>query len=268
MKNFFFDTANIEFITNVWSKLNHHINKELVTGVTTNPNAFYKIGKLKIDEWFEHTKNLCKLITDIRKDDRGVVYIQCPNSNMSPEEVLEYAKKVSNLTDGHTRIGLKITPKTEILKINKELQKYVETNVTGLSDCSTAIKCASYDVDYISIIPGRMEEVGIDAKSHIAFVKNSNLKNTQIIAGSMRTIDGLIWTFQYGTVPTIGEKVWNTILEDNNINRLLNIDYNINTNVSQFSPSIDNRNYDLSVSFFNQMDDCGKQAYEELITNN
>lgn len=265
MKKFFFDTANIDFIKKTWAQLAPHINSDLVAGVTTNPNAFFKINKLSLQEWFDHTTKLCQLVTEIRQDDNGVVYIQCPSSDMTPEQVLNYAEQVSKLTDGHTKIGLKIAPDASILRINKDLQKFVETNVTGLADCSTALKCVTYGVDYISIIPGRMEEVGIDAKSQIAFINQANLNNTKIIAGSMRTIEQLSWTFQYNTVPTIGERVWPLILEGNTLQELINLDYaNVNS-ISNFTPVIDQRNVDLSTSFFSQMNKCGEEAYTSIV---
>lgn len=268
MKKFFFDTANIDFIKNTLAQLAPHVNKDLVVGITTNPNTFYKIDKHRLHEWFNHTTKLCQLVTEIRQDNKGVVYIQVPSSKMTQLEIINYAKKVSKLSDGNTKIGLKIPPYQHILEIVEELNSIVEVNVTGLADSSTALKCLTYPVKYISIIPGRMEEVGIDAKSQISFINQSNMKSAEIIAGSMRTIEGLMWTFQYGTVPTIGEKVWNLILENDNLDKLISLDYTIDTTTSQFSPSIDNRNYDLSVAFFNQMDDCGKQAYNELINLN
>ena len=264
MKKFFFDTANVEFIRETWSQLSPHVDRHLVVGITTNPNAFFKIGKLKLQEWFDHTTELCKLVTEIRKDNSGVVYIQCPSSTMDAKEVLEYAKVVSKLTDGSTRIGLKIAPQEPILRITKELQAYVDVNVTGLSDCSTALKCVTYGVDYISVIPGRMEEVGINAKEQVAFINQGDLKNTEMIAGSMRTIEQLAWTFQYGTVPTIGERVWPLILQEDTLQSLLNLDYSSIPSTSEFTPTIDQRNLDLSIGFFEQMDKCGEQAYRDF----
>lgn len=265
MKKFFFDTANVDFIKNTWTQLAPYVSKDLVVGITTNPNAFYKIDKHRLQEWFDHTTKLCQLVTEIRQDDKGVVYIQCPSSKMNPDEVLKYAEQVSKLTDGYTKIGLKIAPDEAILRINDKLQKYVETNVTGLADCSTALKCITYGVDYISIIPGRMEEVGIDAKSQIAFINQANLGNTEIIAGSMRTIDQLAWTFQYNTVPTIGERVWPLILDQDTLQSLLNLDYTNKQQLTNFTPTIDQRNIDLSTSFFEQMDKCGEQAYNDYL---
>ena len=192
------------------------------------------------------------------------MYIQGPSADMTPLEVLEYAKIVSKLGDGNTKVGLKIPPYKNILAINKDIQQYLETNVTGLADCSTALKCVTYGVDYISIIPGRMEEVGINAKDQINFLNQSNLGKTKIIAGSMRTLDQLVWTFQYNTEPTIGEKVWSLILEDNNLEKLLSINYNIPDSLSEFTPIINENNINLSYSFFEQMNKCGEQAYNDF----
>jgi transaldolase len=264
MKTFFFDTANIDFIKETWAKLSPYVSPKLVAGITTNPNAFFKINKLQLQEWFDHTTKLCQLVTEIRQDSEGVVYIQCPSSNMTPDEVLSYAKQVSTLSDGYTKIGLKIAPKSEILAINSELQKYVETNVTGLADCSTALKCITYGVDYISVIPGRMEEVEIDAKSQLTFINSANLGNTKIIAGSMRTLEQLKWTFQYGTVPTIGERVWPLLFENDELKSLIELNYDLEMNDIVFSPLVEEKGINLSISFFNQMDECGKQAYENF----
>lgn len=266
MKDFFFDTANISFIEKTWDQLKGKVDKSLVRGITTNPNAFAKVEKFPLNEWLEHLPKLCALVTSIREDDKGVVYIQCPNSKMTPDQVLAYAKLVSQHSDGVTKIGLKIPPFEPILRIIPQLNEYVEVNVTGVADASTALKCTSYPLKYVSIIPGRMEEQGINAQSQIEFVLQSNMGDTEIITGSMRTIECLVWTWQIGTVPTIGERVWPLILEGNTLDQLLNIDYSVKFETQNFSPYIDSTNIDLSLSFFQQMDSQGEQAHKDYLT--
>jgi len=113
-----------------------------------------------------------------------------------------------------------------------------------------------------------MEEVGIDAKAQIAFLNQCDLYGIQIIAGSMRTIDQVMWTFLYNTVPTIGEKVWDQIIVDKNIDKLLKLDYQqARYWGNQFSPDVTSVNRDLSIQFFEQMDLLGKPLYEEFISN-
>lgn len=263
MKDFFIDTANIDYIEKLWETIKHKIDCKSVRGITTNPNAYFKINKLLLSEWLEHQIKLCELITKIRGDNKGVVYIQCPYSQMSSDEVLKFAKLVSQNNDGNTKIGLKIPPYKHILEIHQQLNEIMEVNVTGISDCATALKCISYGVKYVSIIPGRMEEVGIDAKQQIEFINQSKM-NSEIITGSMRTIDGLKWVFQYGTIPTIGERVWDLLLVDNKLNEIINLHDISIPKYNEFSPEIDNRNYDLSSSFFKQMDKCGENAYNDF----
>lgn len=265
MKSFFFDTANISFIKDTWTALSPSVPKDLVVGITTNPNAFFKLNKLSMNEWFDLLPRLCETVSEIRQDDKGVVYIQGPSSMMSGEEVLRYAEKVSKLSDGNTKVGLKIPPFENILRYVDRINEFTETNVTGIADAGTALKCITYPVRYVSIIPGRMEEVGIDAKAQISFVNQCNFGPTEIIAGSMRTIEGLVWTFQYNTVPTIGERVWTSVLEGDNLQTLLNIDYSINKPTTHFCPEISSKNFDLSKAFFEQMDKCGAQAHSELV---
>ena len=108
-----------------------------------------------------------------------------------------------------------------MLELNEELKDKIDLNVTGTADCSTALMSLSYGVRYVSIIPGRMEEKGIDAKNQIAYLNQRKKDNSEIITGSMRTLDGLKWAFEYGTVPTIGTKVWDLILEKDYVNKFI-----------------------------------------------
>lgn len=264
MKEFFFDTANINFINETWDAIKSKVDKKLVAGITTNPNAFFKINKTKLSEWFDLMPQLCNIVSNIRNDNKGVVYIQCPNSNMSHADVMDYAKLVSTLTDGKTKVGLKIPPYTEILEWVPFLNEYVETNVTGVSDCCTALKCLTYPVNYVSVIPGRMEEVGINAQSQVAFIAQSYNYKKRVITGSMRTIECLTWTFLLGTVPTIGERVWPLILQNDTLDRLISLEYPNSIEDLKYSPPIDERSFNLSKSFFEQMDKCGQQAYLDL----
>lgn len=258
MKDFFFDTANTDAIKNIWDKISKDVDKRSVRGITTNPNAFAKLDLFDTKSWFERTKELCKLVTEIRGDDYGVVYIQCPKSTMSDEQVLEYAKMVKELGDDKTEVGLKISP--SMIHLIKKILPIIDTNVTGVSDVATAFMCDSRYPDYISIIPGRMEEVGINAKAHIKFLRESNI-GCEIISGSMRTLEQLMWTYHYDTIPTIGEKVFDLIL-DYGIKNLPEIPV---TDTNEF-PLIDERNIKLSREFFEQMDKLGDKVFRELFS--
>jgi transaldolase len=264
MRDFLIDTANQSYIKDLWGSIKGDVDKKLVRGITTNPNAFFKINALHLSEWEKALPELCEIVSEIRQDDKGYVHIQAPNSMMNGEDILRYAEHVSKLNDGNTKIALKIPPFVEALRMTKQLNEIVQTNVTGISDCSTAMKCITYGVNYVSIIPGRMEEVGINAKHQIGYILQSNRSNTEIITGSMRTIEGLKWVFQYDTLPTIGERVWNLLLENRQIDEILNLDYNVDKTVSEFSPEINQLNFNLSSDFFKQMDECGKVCFEDL----
>lgn len=270
MKDFFIDTANIPYIENLWEKIKDRIDPKMVRGITTNPNAFFKLNKLKLSEWLELLPKLCELVNKIRGDENGVVYIQGPNSLMSNEEILEYVYDLSKRKYG-SKIGLKIPPYNNVLSIVDDLNKMIDVNVTGVADAGTALKCMTYNVRYVSIIPGRMDEVGINAINHLLYAGYSGNKKCEIISGSMRTIDGLLLTFKANTVPTIGERVWDQLLVDNNLNDLIispmNVCWDMN-NRHEFTPTIDEKSFDLSKAFFEQMDKCGEVAYDEFKTRN
>lgn len=272
MFDFFFDTADTDYIRKTWDDVGSQLDPSQVRGITTNPNAFMKIEAHQLGEWEKKLPELCSLVTEIKGDDTGVVYVQAPRSTMTPEEVISYAQHISQFSDGTTKLGLKIPPFQPILEVVDELNKYMETNVTGLSDCSTALSCLSYNVRYISLIPGRMEEKGVDAKSHVLFTRRRKNEGTsltgEIIAGSMRTIDGLEWVCNYGTVPTIGTRVWDQIVGNSDIlSKVATFGKEIvSCRDLNFSPHIIDVNTQLSVDFFQQMDECGKHAHKDFIS--
>ena len=256
MFDFFIDTADIDYIRNLTPAIEDY--RKNVKGITTNPNAMDKIRQRTLAEWQSTLPDLCKLVSEIRGDDQGEVHVQAPNSEMTGQEVLAFAQHIHKFNDGQTKLALKIAPKADVLEVVGEIQKLMPVNVTGLADCGTALSCMTYGVDYVSIIPGRMEEVGIVADDHLKFLLKRN-SDTKVITGSMRTIDGLARAVKYDTIPTIGTRVWDKIA-----NKSLDIG-TLSEQDPLFSPHIDSRNTDLSVSFFHQMDALGMKAYEEFV---
>ena len=264
MKDFFFDTANLDFIKSTFDKYCNDLKPNLIRGVTTNPNAFQKIGLTKLDEWLSHAIKVANLIGEIRGDKQGQVHIQIPNSELHPDTILEYAKLINDTIGDLCQVGMKIPPYQNVLEHLEMYNNFVLTNVTGLADPGTALKCCTYDVNYISIIPGRMEEVGINAENAISFVNQCKFGKTEIITGSQRTTDQVISCFAHNTIPTIGEKCWNDIFEGDNFKRIKDMQQKA-TPFGHFSPLITNENINLSLSFFEQMDEMGKIAFEDLI---
>ena len=144
----------------------------------------------------------------------------------------------------------------------------MEINVTGVADCATALNCFTYDVRYVSIIPGRMEEKGLNAKAHISYVNQRRTSSSDIIAGSMRTLEGLRWVAEYGTVPTIGTGVWDLIFNDMGLETFKLFEKVPREKWSKYSPIVTDVSTQLSVDFFKQMDECGKTAHTQFIEHN
>ncbi len=261
MFDFFIDTANIAYIRENIMPLVEDC-KNYVLGITTNPNAMAKIKHHTLAQWEDVLPKLCALVTEIRGDSLGEVYVQIPNSKMNMDEVADFAEHINKFSDGKTRLGLKIPPNIDLLTNVHWLKEIMPINVTGLADCCTALSCTTYGVDYASIIPGRMNEVGINASAHLSFLRKRR-GTTEIIAGSMRSLEGLINAIAYNTTPTIGERVWEDIIDnDVDITKLQISDDT--TEPSLFAPHIDGRNIQLSVDFFTQMDKLGEQVYKDL----
>lgn len=266
MFDFFFDTANIDYIKKVWGFISPYSSPTNIVGITTNPSAMHKEGLTSLKSWEDHLPKLCSLVSTLRGDDKGVVYVQMPSCDMSGGEALAWAKHISKFTDGNTRLGLKIPPYREILKLIPELNNIMETNVTGVSDAETALSCMSFGPRYVSIIPGRMEEVGINAKEHLLFIIDSRSSYTEIISGSMRTPDGLKMTVQAGTVPTIGNRVWDQLIDPEfNLEEFLEstgTDMKVEKSDTPLTVVIDERNHKLSKDFFQQMNELGREVYQ------
>jgi len=262
---FFFDVADVEYIKDKWSKIKDYCDPKAVVGVTTNPGIWNKAGIKNFNDMKIRLVELSSIITEIRGDDEGIIYTQPPYSNMSIQEIARFIELVKEQNDGHTKIGCKLPPYLDVLKeVSVWRLKYgIDFNVTGIADCSTALMAASYNVRYISIIPGRMEEAGIDAKEQINYVRNGVLKPTEIITGAMRTVECLRWVCQYETVPTIGTRVWDKIFDEVGAENFIKLwEPSINVRQMDFSPYVDKSMIDLSVGFFKQMDELGLGLYE------
>ncbi len=268
---FFIDTADVGYISRTFDKLSPHIDPKTLRGITTNPNALAKVNCDTLAQFEVLTLQLCNLVRTLRNDENGIVYVQLPNSAMSESDILRWAKYVNQFNGNGAHVGLKIPHFSYVLKMTHlpEL-KGLYINVTGVSDANTIIKSLSYqDVTYASIIPGRMEEVGIDANTHLEYLANSRFKTHQgIIAGSMRTIEGLRKSIYYRTVPTVGSRVWDIIDAQNlwsEFNSYWDNVFVSPTEVAEYTPTVSDENLNLSKGFFQQMDALGDKLYTEFL---
>lgn len=274
MAAFFFDTADTDYIRKVWDKLGKHIDPSAVIGITTNPNALAKVNCDTLQKFEELVPRMCELVKELRGDTptEGLVYVQVPNSTMSYEDIVRWAVYVNEFNGNGAAIALKIPHFSYVLRMAGEPElRNLYLNVTGVSDANTIIKALSYqNVFFASIIPGRMEEVGINANQHLEYLANQQLQRHQnIIAGSMRTIEGLKNSIYYHTVPTIGSRVWDLIDVENRWEEFASYwenTYEVSDEPSaDYTPLVTDTNLDLSKQFFDQMDKLGESLHQEFI---
>lgn len=275
MAAFFFDTADTDYIRKVWDKLGKYVDPSAVVGITTNPNALAKVNCDTLEKFEELVPRMCELVRELRGDSstEGLVYVQVPNSTMSYEDILRWALYVDDFNGNGAAIALKIPHFSYVLRLTGEPElQNLYLNVTGVSDANTIIKALSYQsVFFASIIPGRMEEVGIDANAHLRYLANQQLQRHQnIIAGSMRTIEGLKNSIFYHTVPTIGSRVWDLIDAENRWEEFASYwenTYEVSDEPSaDYTPLVTDTNLDLSKQFFDQMDKLGESLHKDFIT--
>ena len=309
-KEFFLDTANEDELRRVWSFVNKQSEVDCI-GITTNPNALAKIECNTMAKFEKVLPKLVALTTEMRNGRPGViVHVQIPNSEMIDEEIMRWATWVSEFADDVTSMAIKIPHQTRILRLT-DLIKFrgVLVNVTGIADWATLCKAFQYpDVKYASLIPGRMEEAGINANTHMEYIKQINRSDhlrrphaskfqigkpqspvavlqesarQQVIAGSMRTIEGLHNAIARGTVPTIGMRVWSQLLKPSwktgqhavsEFTKLWDEKHwsdsaGVGGTIADFAhaPLITETNIQLSVDFFAQMDKLGEEMYKEFI---
>lgn len=265
---FFFDTADTDAIKKIWDKLGKYVEAKSCLGITTNPNALSKVDCHTIEHFIQLVAKMSETMDEICGGG-SLIYVQVPNSCMSTANISSWADFISRLHTGKSKIALKIPHFSYVLKQTQSL-KNLHLNVTGVSDAGTIIKALGYEqISFASIIPGRMEEVGIDANAHLKYLCDQKFKSHQkIITGSMRTIQGLKDAVYYCTVPTIGTRVWDLFESQNSWSEFPT--YWQNQYESSLEPSADycpettEKNIDLSKQFFTQMDSLGAALYENF----
>ena len=271
---FFFDTADTDYIRKIWDKLGKYIDGSSVIGITTNPNALAKVNCDTLEKFENLVPQMTSLVGEIRGEGPdGLVYVQVPNSQMKDEDILRWATYVNEFNGNGAAIALKIPHFSYVLRLSGEPElRNLYLNVTGVSDANTIIKALSYhNVFFASIIPGRMEEVGIDANAHLKYLADQQLQRHQnIIAGSMRTIEGLKNSIFYHTVPTIGSRVWDLIDAENRWEEFVSYwenTYEVSEEPSaDYTPVVTDTNLDLSKQFFDQMDKLGESLHTEFMS--
>ena len=112
-----------------------------------------------------------------------------------------------------------------------------------------------------------MEEKGLDAKAHIAYINQRKDSNAEIITGSMRTLEGLKWVSQYGTVPTIGTGVWDLVFNEMGVEGFCAIKREAPKEWARYAPTVTDVSTQLSKDFFGQMDYCGTPCLTDFITD-
>ena len=281
LPSFFFDTADTLYIKKICEKLNKHISLSSCLGITTNPNALAKMNCNTLVDLEKLVKTMSIAMDDICGDG-SLIYVQVPNSCMSIKQICSWISFIKELDSGKCKISLKIPHFSYILQETDRFtmfwntdvfghRKNLKLNVTGISDCNTAIKSLSYcNVSYASIIPGRMEEAGIDANSHLKYLCDQNFNKQQaIIAGSMRTIKGLKDSIFYRTVPTIGTRVWDIIDAEDLWEEFPaywdNLYQRSEVPRADYCPETTDKNINLSRTFFEQMDGFGSKLHEDFI---
>ncbi len=273
MKNtqYFIDTADTEAIKKILDYLNNEDALDNLAGITTNPNAMAKVNVHTLVDFEKRINEISAVLATVNYN-KKTIYVQYPFSNPSVKQLEDWIEYLLSIGDGYTEIGLKIAPIKKQLELIDDYRYAIDFNVTGLADCSTALHSLSYYPSYVSVIPGRMEENGINAKEQMLYIESrsnvdGNKEFSKVIAGSMRTVDGLMSAIECNTVPTIGVKVFDLLYNRPAKSFLEMWNYSEPTTEFLTSPPVTEKMIDLSRQFFKQMDEMGSQLYVDLQQN-
>lgn len=270
-RRFFLDTADPNFVENARRQLRGIAGPKNFLGVTTNPKAIAGIcltqnsARRTIDE-------LAARISEMKGDSDGQLFIQIPGSRAPFETMVEFIEHCYNWGRPNVKLGFKL-PHFRVAEVSDRLSDWSSLlNVTGVTDSQTVGDCIKYPVAYISLLTGRMEERGIDAKAHVRQSKwwfhTAHPVFQGFIAGSMRTVEQLEWCWEAGMIPTIGRSLWADI-EKNDAWRLFQLGSpadNTNEPVILSSNSIPApKEQQLSQEFFDEMDGWSAKSAESFI---
>lgn len=266
---FFFDTADTTYIRNTYERLKYYIHPDEVLGVTTNPSALSKINCTTVKDVKSLIGDLTELLYNLRGDREGTIHIQIPNSDMTLGELNKFLERMVLATNSKIQMVIKVPPYRHILDFIQE-SRYTNIfrfNVTGIADVSTLFRCLLYpDVSYASIIPGRMEEVGLDATSHLSYSQHMGTSG-RVIAGSMRTAKGLWTSVEYGCLPTIGSKLFDVLTEEDLGKFRTTLELRPKEQYPNNIPYCTEVNKNLTKSFFEQMNELGTPLYKACLTS-
>lgn len=272
--NYYIDTANVDDIEDIFAKLRGaSADKYFIkfAGITTNPSAFAKIGATSHTDMFRVIEEIDKILSYIPVANIEL-HTQLPNTNMPVDEAIDF---IDNLRDIVCQSSLRIKVAPSLNSQYTQITQRDNFNVTGLSSiqyCISALEMTG--VEYASLIPGRMEERGIDSTPHLALWKSlahsyANRKK-YVIAGSMRTVEGVLAASNARMLPTIGKKVWD-LMDDSALNALMESlgnfwkDVPNDSSISHFTKTCDvvsgDASAQLTEEFFTTMNSLGEPIY-------
>lgn len=252
MFSFYIDTADINYITKLID--NKNFPKLNCLGITTNPNAMDKIGATSLKQWINHIVSLDFFLKE-KFGKHSQLHIQIPNSAMSLSEIKKFVQYIYKECNPLCKIVFKMPPRLDILTNKSSLD--ISINITGLADSKSCLGMLGLGADYVSIIPGRMEQAGINCSMHqLDLMRNRSALMGKVISGSMRTVYGVIESVNYNTIPTIGTRVWDQLLQDESLFKTLF------TNDLSSKPT--DQTNELSKQFFYDMDNLSNQVYNDF----
>lgn len=254
--NFLFDTANDKFIDEALTKMDGRAMTKC-WGVTTNPNAFAKLGIKRLADWRHQVKLIRKVLVKHGLDD-AYIHVQFPHSYfavLNPDLIHEFE---DYLKDPYLVIKLGPYP----VQFRKRVTSI--SNITGITSGSiAALMCGFDSVAYVSLIPGRMEAEGIERiDQHMKFAcALAQQTNKNVIAGSMRSLEDCRKYAAMGAIPTIGEKVFESVGDYNEF--LEDVD-KVDLVASIEPPTFTQAQKNLSSDFFYKMNELADTAWTEF----
>lgn len=208
----FLDTADIDEIekANSWG---------VISGVTTNPTLYSKIGG-KLDDFTDHIKRICSIVNGP---------VSAESVAMTCDEIVKDSQKLASIA---SNVVVKVPIMPEGLAATKILSEQgISVNMTLCFSVPQAILAARSGARYISPFVGRFDDISEDGLSQlfdiVSAIRNYDFGHkVEIIAASIRSANHVAQAALFGadiaTVPfNVLQKCIQHPLTDRGLNSFL-----------------------------------------------
>lgn len=191
----FVDSANL-------NEIEEALKRGFAAGVTTNPSI---LSKEERTDFRRHIRNIIRLLESYHAG----IPLSVEVFTSKPKEMIRQAKEFASEFGDYKGLNVKIPIGWNELQVIHELKQHgIAINCTCCMSFNQAVMAALAGADFVSLFWGRIKDIGYDARSVMASIRQAFKEgaiSSQVIVGSIRHICDINEAFLAGadivTVP-------------------------------------------------------------------